>query len=201
MSVLVVDTAARSQAWLLRTGDAGDVEAERSVPGGRLDIELPGALAALLDASLRAVVVLTGPGSYTGVRAGMAAALGVATARAIPLHGCGNLAAIAHAAGGEHRGAFLAVADAGRGGVHVARYDAGADGATGAPPVVLLDAADVPGDLPAFAAAPVPGVAATVLPVREILAAAAAAALASPPLRADGLAATPAVNHRRPRPR
>ena len=45
-----------------------------------------------------AVVVVTGPGTYTGVRAGMAAALGIAHARGLPLHGIGSLEVVASAA-------------------------------------------------------------------------------------------------------
>ncbi len=67
-------------------------------------------------------MVLTGPGSYSGVRAGMAAALGVASARHLPLHGAGNLLAVAAAAKPGDGEAIVAVADAGRGGVYLARF-------------------------------------------------------------------------------
>ena len=56
---------------------------------------LPRLLGRMLAAVDTAVVVVTGPGTYTGVRAGMAAALGVAHARNLPLHGVGSLEVVA----------------------------------------------------------------------------------------------------------
>jgi tRNA threonylcarbamoyl adenosine modification protein YeaZ len=74
--------------------------------------------------SIDAVVVVVGPGSYTGLRAGMAAGLGVAQSLGVGLHGVGTLDVIA--AGlptGELRdyAGVMAVADAGRGAVYAAR--------------------------------------------------------------------------------
>ena len=93
MSVLAIDTASRSRSSVLRTTADGTILEHREVAGGALDRDLAAALAAVLTDDVAAVVVLTGPGSYSGVRAGMAAALGVAGARGVPLHGLGNLPA------------------------------------------------------------------------------------------------------------
>ena len=56
------------------------------------------ALAELGVSGLEAVVVVTGPGSYTGLRAGMAAGLGLAHALGIPLHGVSSLEVAARSA-------------------------------------------------------------------------------------------------------
>ena len=67
-----------------------------------------------------ALVVALGPGSYTGVRAGMAAAAGAAHAGHIPLFGVPTLElapALARAPG-----LVRSVIDAGRGGAYVADY-------------------------------------------------------------------------------
>ena len=122
MSVVAIDTAARLTAWVLCTDTAGDILAEREIPGGRLDARLAVTIAELLDDGTEAIVVLTGPGSYSGVRAGMAAALGVASARRLPLHGAGTLLAVAAAARPGDGEAIVTVADAGRGGVYLARF-------------------------------------------------------------------------------
>jgi tRNA threonylcarbamoyl adenosine modification protein YeaZ len=120
VSVLAIDTTSRDHLLVLLTTAAGEVLDSRELDG-RLDRTLPAAVAALLDDAVEAVVVLTGPGSYTGVRAGMAAALALATTRAIPLHGIGTLMAVAVAAEVAD-GAFVAVADAGRGGVYAGDF-------------------------------------------------------------------------------
>jgi tRNA threonylcarbamoyladenosine biosynthesis protein TsaB len=72
---------------------------------------------------LKAVAVTTGPGSFTGIRIGLATAMGLAAARGWPVLGCDSLLAVAAAfgTGARERGIVL---DARRGEVYAALYDA-----------------------------------------------------------------------------
>jgi tRNA threonylcarbamoyladenosine biosynthesis protein TsaB len=76
--------------------------------------------AALRTADPELIVVGTGPGSYTGVRVGLAAAIGLALARNIPLIGWPSLLAFdapayCHVIGDARRGSyFLAEIEGGR---------------------------------------------------------------------------------------
>jgi tRNA threonylcarbamoyl adenosine modification protein YeaZ len=193
VSVIAIDTASRSAAWVLLVDDAGAIAASREVPGRALDTRLAGALSSLLDERPAAVVVLTGPGSYTGVRAGMAAALGLAVGLGIPLHGLGNLEAVAWAAGRDPGTVFRALADAGRGGVYLARFAARADGVARLSEVERVAAADVEGGTRLFATQSLAGLEVEVVEAATALAAAVTPALARAPLSATGLAAIHAV--------
>ncbi len=77
-------------------------------------------------AALAGVVASTGPGSFTGLRVGLACAKALAVARGVPLVGVPGLDALAYqlaAVGGVRRGTEVcAVSDAGRGNVYAARY-------------------------------------------------------------------------------
>jgi tRNA threonylcarbamoyl adenosine modification protein YeaZ len=89
---------------------------------------LPRSITALRRAvpSIDAVVVVVGPGSYTGVRAGMAAGLGVAQSLGVELHGLSTLDVIAAglpAGEFEDDAGVIVLADAGRGAVYMARCE------------------------------------------------------------------------------
>jgi len=75
--------------------------------------------------AVAAVTVGVGPGSYTGLRVGLAAAHAMATAWSVPLGGADSLASLAWAAlaPGE---TGVAVMDARRGNVYAAAYRRGA---------------------------------------------------------------------------
>ena len=95
------------------------------------------------------IAVVVGPGSFTGLRVGVAAAKGLALALDRPLVGLSSLEILAEPHwGGEGR--VLAVSDAKRGEVYAALYGPG--GAVLAPPQALP-----PGDLASFVAATAAG--------------------------------------------
>jgi tRNA threonylcarbamoyl adenosine modification protein YeaZ len=183
MSVLAIDTATRSRTVVVvatRDGEQIRGVVTRDQPAGA---SLPVAIASLLSLVDLAVVVVTGPGTYSGVRAGMAAALGIAQARDLPLYGIGSLEVAACWPRPEADGDPWVVADAGRGGLYVARsstpappkrvaasaFDAGAAG------VVSTEALSIDGLL-------------VVEPARA-LAHAVVLALSRPPLDRAGLTA------------
>jgi tRNA threonylcarbamoyl adenosine modification protein YeaZ len=90
---------------------------------------------------LAAIGVVTGPGSYAGLRVGIATAESLALGLELPVYGVGAFAAIAQAARGLP--SFLAIHPAGRGDVACQRF---ADGAPAGEPFVTARAA-LPTDL------------------------------------------------------
>jgi tRNA threonylcarbamoyl adenosine modification protein YeaZ len=145
VTVLAIDTTARRRvvvAAATKTGALLDAEVASGL------VALPAlrqALSRLLGPDCEAVVVATGPGSYTGLRAGMAAALGVAHSLGLPLHGVPSLEVVANAATGDHP-EVMAVADAGRGGVYVGRFRQAAGGLEAVAPVRRMTLASlIPG--------------------------------------------------------
>jgi tRNA threonylcarbamoyl adenosine modification protein YeaZ len=120
VSVLAIDTSSRSRVvCVLATPDGELLDAE-VIRGAPAAASLPTVLGRMLAAVDTAVVVVIGPGTYTGVRAGMAGALGVVHARGLPLHGVGSLEVVASGAPGAVAGDWV-IADAGRGSLYVAR--------------------------------------------------------------------------------
>jgi tRNA threonylcarbamoyladenosine biosynthesis protein TsaB len=121
MRVLSLDTASPFPSLAIGAGDGPGTA--RPLPLNAAE-GLPLALAALLaDARLTVhdlgrVAVLSGPGSFTGLRAGLAFARGLARGRGIPLVLVPTFAA-AHEAVPEPADALF-VLDAGRGDVHAA---------------------------------------------------------------------------------
>jgi tRNA threonylcarbamoyladenosine biosynthesis protein TsaB len=188
VSVLAVDTASRRRALCVLVTEDGALLDHRRLSGRDLDRELPPALAALLDDGVRAVCCVVGPGSYTGLRVGIAAALGVSHARGLPLHGIAALDVVAQAAPSD-AAEVEAVADAGRGALYVAAYRRD---------FIPLRLVDGPRRVDAADWTPAPGGVAVSLDgiagtldagdrAAAALAAAAAAALHTPPLPLAGL--------------
>ncbi len=183
MSVLAIDTASRSRVVVALATAEGDLIEGVVLQGRSVGTLLPEAITPLLPRVMRAVVVVTGPGTYTGVRAGMAAALGVAQALGLPLYGAGSLEVAASAPAPELGGASWVVADAGRGALYVARRSD-----AGHPLRVMADAFDAGGQrVSSTEALAIDGVV-SLDPVRA-LAAAVALALSRPALDPMGLTA------------
>jgi tRNA threonylcarbamoyladenosine biosynthesis protein TsaB len=144
MAVLGFDTATPSTAVALLAGDGREVErrddpaaGERPAHAARL-LELCEAV--LADAGLdwdavTRLAVGVGPGGFTGLRIGIAAARALAQARAIELVPVGTLEALAAGARDGHDGPVLAVLDARRGEAFAAAW--GAAGARLLEPVAL----------------------------------------------------------------
>lgn len=135
MNLLGLDTAtALSSACVLRD----DGRAFEVVPDARGLLGRPGHARDLLPAVMRVlaesgldwsgldgIAVGRGPGSFTGLRVGLATARALAQARGLPLHGVSSLAALA--AGAETGPDWvLASIDARRGEVFAALYAGGA---------------------------------------------------------------------------
>lgn len=149
MNLLGLDTAtAVSSACVLRD----DGQAFEVVPDARGLLGPPGHGRELLPAvmqvlsesglewgDLDGIAVGRGPGSFTGLRVGLATARALAQSRGLPLHGVSSLAALA--AGAETAAEWvLASIDARRGEVFAALYAGGAPvlGPWVAPPDAML---------------------------------------------------------------
>lgn len=127
--ILVVDTATRrgvvaavlgQDVLAQRVHDQPTTHAERLF--GMVEEVL--ADAGWIPSDVQLLAVGVGPGSFTGVRVGMAAAKGIGFALSIPLLGVGSLEAMAHAA--RRRlgpGPVVALIDAKKGEVFVACHD------------------------------------------------------------------------------
>ncbi|ACO32501.1 MULTISPECIES: tRNA (adenosine(37)-N6)-threonylcarbamoyltransferase complex dimerization subunit type 1 TsaB [Acidobacterium] len=121
MRVLAVDTCGAEGSVALAEVDARALRLiEQRLLAGRSCAEmLMPAIRALLEThalavkDLDAIVVVRGPGSFTGVRVGLSTAKGLAQAARLPVVGLSRLQVLAHAAGSR-----AAALDAGRGEVY-----------------------------------------------------------------------------------
>ena len=117
--LLVLDTG--SPLVSVAVGREGRVVAERSVELGRSSARLLDMMAEVLEeaglkpADLGGIAVLRGPGSFTGVRIGLATILGMHQALGVPATGLSTLQALAASIPEGAGGTVLAVVDALRG--------------------------------------------------------------------------------------
>jgi tRNA threonylcarbamoyladenosine biosynthesis protein TsaB len=72
--------------------------------------------------AIAAIAVCVGPGSFTGLRVGLAAAKALALAWSVPVHGVSSLAAVAHAARASYSGPLMVAHDAKRGQVYAMSF-------------------------------------------------------------------------------
>jgi tRNA threonylcarbamoyladenosine biosynthesis protein TsaB len=154
MRLLLIDTCgAEGTIALADTASSPVVAMAEALLGRSASERLVPAIKSLLAAQgwslreLHAIVVVHGPGSFTGVRIGLSAAKGLSEASGIPLIAVSRLAVLADLARGLHAGATVQVAmDAGRGEFYFGRF-----GAEGGPVESLVTreelAAEVGGDL------------------------------------------------------
>lgn len=160
MKILALDTATSTASIALCDGNLPLAEAALAV-GRKRGEHLPDAIAWLLStlgmkpAEVEGFAVGLGPGSFTGLRSGLALCKGMVLPNSRPLVGVSSLHALACAAIG-HRGPALPVIDAHKGEVYAAVFKAGdaIDGKGRSLPSRLTpDSALLPGRLPELLAA------------------------------------------------
>jgi tRNA threonylcarbamoyladenosine biosynthesis protein TsaB len=112
--VLAIDTASTDFALALALD--GEVAASLTRDGAqdhsRLLLAAIDELLGARRANLAAVIAVRGPGSYAGLRVGLATAQGLALAAGVPIRGIGTMEAVAAASGLRD---FTAIHPAGRG--------------------------------------------------------------------------------------
>ena len=148
MLILSLDTTTRTASCALAR-DGVVLHEEAIDPSRQLALQLPGALRDILDLSASALeeidafAVATGPGSFTGLRIGIATMQGLAFGQSRPLIGISGLTALRAVASPAFLGSRIATwVDAWRGDVYAALFE---DGRPVGEPVVakpsdLLDA-------------------------------------------------------------
>lgn len=124
MAFLGIDTAARrGSVGLAPHGLVHPLTSE-----GRHAVDLIAGIEAILDEAgcrreaLRGIGVTVGPGSFTGVRIGLATARGLGYALDIPVTGLSTLEGVARAAVASAGAPICAVIEAGRGEVYAALF-------------------------------------------------------------------------------
>jgi tRNA threonylcarbamoyladenosine biosynthesis protein TsaB len=138
MLLLITDTSGSNGSVTLaradQRGEADEVRVIDSVPltGGTFSAQLVPQVASLLERhsfrknDIEAFIVVSGPGSFTGLRVGLAAIKALAEILQKPIVPVSLLEVVALAAGTEGR--VLAVLDAGRGQMYAGEYRISAGG-------------------------------------------------------------------------
>jgi tRNA threonylcarbamoyladenosine biosynthesis protein TsaB len=134
VSVLGIDTSTAASAACVLRGDGAVFEVEPepaalAAPPAHARQLLPAVAAAMERAGLgygdlEAIAVGVGPGTFTGLRIGIATARGLASANGLPLKPVSSLAALAQGIDADLR---LPLIDARRGEVFAALYRAGGE--------------------------------------------------------------------------
>jgi tRNA threonylcarbamoyladenosine biosynthesis protein TsaB len=129
MLILAADTSGTQGSIALAECESGRCTILETVPltGGTFSAQLVPQIAALLEKhgrskdDLGAFAVVSGPGSFTGLRVGLAAIKALAEVLNKPIAAVSLLEAVV--ASGAARGRVLAALDAGRGDVYVGDYE------------------------------------------------------------------------------
>jgi tRNA threonylcarbamoyladenosine biosynthesis protein TsaB len=132
MLLLAADTSGKHGSVALARGDQRGCELIEMVPlaGGTFSAQLVPQIADLLSRhsfsrlDLDAFIVASGPGSFTGLRVGLAAIKALAEVLHKPIAAVSLLEALALATGSDGR--IIAALDAGRGEVYVGEYEVAA---------------------------------------------------------------------------
>lgn len=124
--LLLIDTCGNPGSVALASlGPPAEVVGSALLPGRSASERLLPAIREVVSAtgndlgSLKAIAVVHGPGSFTGIRVGLSAAKGLCQARGIPLIAISRLAVLAEKAGDPN---CLALLDAGRGELYTCEY-------------------------------------------------------------------------------
>ncbi len=133
--LLALESSDRLCAACLIDQTTGVIAASKTIDIGRGHAEkMMGLISEVLDAAktdykaLTGLAVCVGPGSFTGIRVGLATATGLSIALGLKVRGVTSLQALALSAAGEARGrTVLALVDAHRGDVYAQAF--AADGA------------------------------------------------------------------------
>ncbi len=133
MMILGVDTSSRGGSVAIVDGKAvvGELSSDSAASFSRQLLVMIETLMARHGVSVKdlgAIAVATGPGSFTGIRIGLATAEGVSLAAGVPVAGISSLEATASAS--RAQGPFTAALDAGCGNVYHAYFNGGGDGLT-----------------------------------------------------------------------
>ena len=126
MLTLGLDTCLSSCSVAILDGERVVASAREVMARGHQERLAPMAREVMADAGLRfdqlgAIAVTVGPGSFTGLRVGIAFAKGLALALDLPAVGIGTLEALA----AEHHGLVFAAIDARRGQLYLQGFDEG----------------------------------------------------------------------------
>ncbi len=73
--------------------------------------------------ALGGIAVTTGPGSFTGIRIGIATIQGITLSTGVPVFGVGTLDAMARSGGSDFKGPATVLIDAGKGNAYFADFD------------------------------------------------------------------------------
>jgi tRNA threonylcarbamoyladenosine biosynthesis protein TsaB len=125
MMWLALDTSLDACTLALVEGDRVVAQTQQIIGKGHAEV-LPLLLEDILQQlghpKVDAIAVCVGPGSFTGLRVGLAAAKALALAWGVPVHGVSSLEAVAHGARAHHAGPLLIVHDAKRGQVYARSF-------------------------------------------------------------------------------